>query len=175
MKVLGVDASLTGTALCLPDGTLEKIKYPKGVEGDGRLEVLYERTLQACVDTDPDRAIVEQLPQHMSAAGVTGMAQGVVRLALLHARVPYYLPPPATVKKFATGGGAAKKPDMRMALYQRTGLDVADDDKVDAWWLRALGMHLLGDPLLVLPAKHTENLAKLQIPESWLEGTDARI
>ena len=33
-----------------------------------------------------------------------------------------------------------------MALYQRAGLDIADDDQVDAWWLRQMGLHLLADP-----------------------------
>jgi Holliday junction resolvasome RuvABC endonuclease subunit len=53
---------------------------------------------------------------------------------------------PTTLKKFATGRGNATKADMRMALFKRTGLDLADDNQADAWWLWQIGMHLVGDP-----------------------------
>jgi hypothetical protein len=67
--------------------------------------------------------------------------------------------PPGALKKFATGKGNATKADMRMALYQRAGLDVRDDNQVDAWWLRQAGLHLLDDPTAVrLPKAH---LAKM--------------
>ena len=57
----------------------------------------------------------------------------------------------------------ATKPDMRMALYQRAGLDERDDNRVDAWWLRQVGLHLLGDPdALNLPKTHLAALDKIR-------------
>lgn len=57
--------------------------------------------------------------------------------------------PPATLKKFATGKGNATKADMRMALYKRAELDIADDNQVDAWWLLQVGLHLLENPMAI--------------------------
>ena len=69
---------------------------------------------------------------------------------------------PSTLKKFATGRGNATKPDMRMALYQRAGVDCRDDNQVDAWWLRQLGLHIIEDPdRIPLPLTHTTALAKV--------------
>ena len=69
---------------------------------------------------------------------------------------------PSTLKKFATGRGNATKPDMRMALFQRAGIDERDDNRVDAWWLRQIGLHLKGHPdAISLPATHTAALAKV--------------
>lgn len=70
---------------------------------------------------------------------------------------------PTSLKKFATGKGNATKPDMRMALFQRAGIDERDDNRVDAWWLRQVGLHLVGDPEAIpLPLTHTAALAKVQ-------------
>jgi len=40
----------------------------------------------------------------------------------------------ATLKKFATGSGKSKKPDMLLAL-SKTGISVEDDNECDAIWL----------------------------------------
>lgn len=71
--------------------------------------------------------------------------------------------PPKTLKKFATGSGNASKSDMRMALYKRGGIDLADDNQVDAWWLREAGLHLLGDPdAVALPKSQLDALEGLR-------------
>jgi len=71
--------------------------------------------------------------------------------------------PPKTLKKFATGSGNASKSDMRMALFKRGGLDLADDNQVDAWWLREAGLHLLGDPdAIALPKSQLDALEGLR-------------
>ena len=151
-RVVAFDPSIAATGVALADGTVETIKYPKGVKDDRRLNVILERTLEVAVGAD--YAVLELLPQHMKAAGITGMAQGAVRIGLNIAEVPYASLSPGTVKKFATGKGNADKPDMRMALYQRAGLDLKDDNQVDAWWLRALALHWLGHPVVQLPKSH---------------------
>lgn len=74
---------------------------------------------------------------------------------------------PTTLKKFATGRGNADKADMRMALYQRAGLDLRDDNQVDAWWLREAGLHLTGHPnALTLPKPQVAALARLRTQET---------
>jgi Holliday junction resolvasome RuvABC endonuclease subunit len=109
--------------------------------------------------------VIEDLPTHAHSAGLTGMAQGVVRLALIENEVPFAVVTAASLKKFATGSGNAAKADMRMELYKRTGLDLRDDNEVDAWWLREIGLHLNGHPdRITLPATHLAALTKVKTP-----------
>lgn len=73
--------------------------------------------------------------------------------------------PPSTLKRYATGKGTAPKSDMRMALYKRSGIDVPDDNQVDATWLRQMGLAHLGDPDAVpLPQTHLAALDKVVWP-----------
>jgi Holliday junction resolvasome RuvABC endonuclease subunit len=167
-SIIGIDPSLTATGLALATGETWTAN-DRSYSGDDRLDYIYRSVhtiAQAHNETgDPlALAVVEDLPVHAKSAGLTGMAQGVVRLALRQTLVPYILIPAATLKKYATGKGNATKPDMRMELYRRTGLDLRDDNQVDAWWLRALGHELVGEPVVQLPKTHTDALGKLTLP-----------
>lgn len=159
MRVVGIDPSLTGTGICDPDGNMSVVRGP-AVLGDARLQLIYDAVLAAAALAD--HAIVEDLPTHAMGAGKTGMAQGVVRLALVQLQVPISLVTAATLKKFATGNGAADKKQMRAALLERTGMDVRNDNKVDAWWLRAAGLQHFGLLPFKLPATHLGTLQKVE-------------
>jgi Holliday junction resolvasome RuvABC endonuclease subunit len=172
LPVLGVDPSLTATGFALPDGRLD-VAGGAAALGDERLQIIHRRILVACAGPSrlrPRLAVIEDLPTHAQGAGKTGMAQGAVRLALIECRVPYALVTPATLKKYATGNGGAGKPDMRMALYKRTGLDERDDNKVDAAWLRLAGLDWLGAPVVDLPKQQRAALTKV----AWPEGATVR-
>jgi hypothetical protein len=79
--------------------------------------------------------------------------------------IPVGVVPPTTLKKYATGKGNATKPDMRMALFQRAGIDERDDNKVDAWFLAAMGLDHLGCPPVDMPKAHRAALEKVAWPE----------
>lgn len=164
--VIGIDPSMTATGLAYDDGSTGVVTFSKATTGDQRLRHIARQVHEACfTQREPGRvelAVLEDLPTH--GAGITGMVQGVVRLQLMSDGVPYLTVPAATLKKYATGKGNATKPDMRMELYKRTGLDVKDDNQGDAWWLRALGHELLGEPVVQLPKTHTDALGKLTLP-----------
>lgn len=164
MNIIGLDPSLTATGIADPIGETTVV-YPKACTGDDRLGYLYTEVREHLYAAQ--LAIVEDLPTHANGAGKTGMAQGVVRLAVLRSTADLITIPPATLKKFATGKGNATKADMRMALYQRTGQDIRDDNQVDAWWLRALGHQLAGEPIVDLPKAQLAALEKVQRP-AWL-------
>lgn len=163
VRIAGFDLSMTATGVAAPDGALHLWRPTSN--NDHRLLELSIRaetflTEQALLDL----AVVEDLPRHALGSGVTAMVHGVVRAELVRRGVPVVLVPPSTLKVYACGRGNATKPDMRVELLKRVGIDERDDNLVDAWWLRALGHDLAGEPLLALPATHRRALDKLTLP-----------
>jgi Holliday junction resolvasome RuvABC endonuclease subunit len=163
VKVIGIDASITETGLCDVDGRLS-IAGGDSKLGDRRLQIIRDAVGELCAIGRPDLAVIEDLPTHAHGAGITGMVQGAVRVALLDHGVPYVRVVAATLKKYATGRGNADKSDMRMALYQRADLDERNDNKVDAWWLRHFGLDQHGQALITLPALQRAALTKVAWP-----------
>lgn len=80
---------------------------------------------------------------------------------------PVVVIPPAVLKKYAAGRGNATKTDMAVALAKRArGLELRDDNQVDAWWLGAAGREHLGCPVVEVPKAHRDALAKVAWPEA---------
>lgn len=160
---VGIDPSLTATGIA--DVILEEACTVRKGEGDGRLDEIYQAVYHITARRNGVLAVVEDLPYNARSAGATGLAHGVVRLALIRTETPYILIPPATLKAYATGKGNATKPDMRVAWLKRTGQDVRDDNQVDALWLRDIGRYAIGDgDALELPKAQRERLFKLTWP-----------
>jgi Holliday junction resolvasome RuvABC endonuclease subunit len=80
-------------------------------------------------------------------------------------RIPLAVVPPAVLKKYATGRGNADKTAMAVAVQKRWGVELGDDNKVDAWWLGAAGRDRLGMPFVDLPKAQREALDKVTWPE----------
>src|SRR5690606_26534598 len=134
VNVIGIDPSLAGTGVCLPSGEAYTIKGK--LKGDARLAFLYSRIVESIADFHPiSLAVLEDLPVNAKSAGLTGMAQGVIRMALASADVPVARIAPATLKKFATGSGKADKQAMYEAIPSGLRGRLDDDNQVDAWWL----------------------------------------
>lgn len=144
--IVGIDPSLAATGLTLGRKSSMTVKS-KHAEGDDRLRLLYARVKSECFGAD--FAVLEDLPKNAMSAGLTGMAQGSVRMALLDLDIPFIRITPSTLKKAATGSGKATKVDMRKAaetFYEAGEIDlnIKDNDQVDAFWLREVGLTLLG-------------------------------
>lgn len=157
--VVGVDLSVTSTGIALTDGTT--LTVTPSTRGDHRFPEIAAAVAVHSADAD---LVVIEAPVLRSAAALTlGMLHGAVRCRLIHDAVPYMLVAPATLKKFATGKGNADKTAMALALFRRTGLELANSDETDAWWLRAAGLHLLGSPIVDLPAVNVSALDNVEL------------
>lgn len=155
-QIAGLDLSLRATGLALPDGTLATITPTS--QGDNRFPEISDTLITNLYSVSA--VIIEDLPfgARNPAAGPLGMIHGVVRSDLIRASLNYVLVPPATLKVYATGRGTASKSDMRMSLYKRLGLDISDDNQVDAAWLRQIGLDIIGESDLDLPTSHRRAL-----------------
>ena len=91
-------------------------------------------------DVGPRVSLIVYEQTHQRGGAATEVAAGFAtrvqefcaRLGLEHAAVHS-----ATLKKFATGRGNAKKPEMVAAARSRLGYRGDDDDEADARWLLA--------------------------------------
>ena len=165
MKIIGLDLSINGTGVCLPDHTTYTIKCNTS-QGDNRLTIIRDR-----IDADlvgVDLAVLEDLPTKLqaNASKALGLVQGAVRMTLLDAKVPYAVISPNTLKKFATGRGNCDKAAMILAAYKRSGIEFKDDNQCDAWWLHLAGLDHYGDhPVLGgLPAVQRQALGVVNWP-----------
>lgn len=166
--VVGLDPSLTGTGFA-SDGTTETITT-KTTEATviARLRRLRRIANNVLVLTPAGSLVVIEGPSFASReqAGQAHLRAGLwwsLVNDLTASGCDLVEVPPKTLKKFATGSGNASKSDMRMALFKRGGLDLADDNQVDAWWLREAGLHLLGDPdAVALPKSQLDALEGLR-------------
>jgi len=148
-KVLGVDMSLNGTAICFPSGTAS---------------VLHLNTNTKNVSKGPDRLfrILEWL-QSFDYDGIThvcwedyaygtkgqpfskGELGGIIKLFYLSMGLPIIAPSPATLKKYITGKGNADKSQMQQAVLDRWGYWYEDDNEADAFALCKFGAMWLGE------------------------------
>lgn len=171
--VVGLDLSLTATGVATTAGEVVISSKLKGMARiaaiDGRI---WEHVGGVAPMMDVDLVVIEgySFGSRNSQAHALGELGGVVRMALHTLAVPYIDVPPSTLKVFATGKGNAGKDEVLAAAIRRLGFGGHDNNAADALWLRALGHHVLGDPLLELPASHTRALDKVR---PLLEGTAA--
>lgn len=173
-RVVGIDPSLVATGYAHPDGSTEVIGYPRNVTGDMRLWHLFQAVQELVYVDGPTHVVMENAPGNTRGSGDLGMVQGVVRAALLSRGVPYITVVFSTLKLVATGNGRATKSDMRAELLKRSlkefgeegMIDLPDDNRADAWWLRELGLQLLGAGTIPLPQNHTRTLKNLNL-KGW--------
>lgn len=168
--VIGIDPSLTATGIASRLGSTWTFGGP-ATHGDRRLQVIRDGVLATCHAPHPDLAVIEGPYVHNLNNSMTlGMVHGVVRLACIDAGVPYAIVSPATLKKYATGNGGADKAAMRAALRRHTGIDEKDDNRVDAWWLRHMGLDHLGHPVIALPDAQRASLSRVPWPDLPTRG-----
>lgn len=142
---IGVDPSLSSTGIAHDNGLLTTtVTHTK--DGNARLQAIHRTVLEAAGNGHwagyPALAVIEDLPKRAMSAGLTGQAQGVIRMALCDAGVSILELDPASLKKYATGKGNADKKEVIAAWNERAHAKVKDDNQADAAWLRQYGRML---------------------------------
>jgi Holliday junction resolvasome RuvABC endonuclease subunit len=151
--IVGVDASLTNTGVAvLFDGKLlTRSLIPKKLKGVERLNWFYEEFSAMLVgDWDfPSLVVIEGYAfgakMQREAMGELG---GVLRLSLFHEKMPFVVVQPTSLKLFITGKGNGPKDNMSKEIYKRFGVDLTDNNQIDAAGLAIMGLAMCSDMAL---------------------------
>lgn len=160
--VVGLDLSITSTGLAhtVSGEACWHLIKPKLVK-DRRLGEIKAQVREYV--TGAEFVLVEMLPPNMKGAGITGMVQGVIRDMLAENGIPYGDIGPSSLKKYATGKGGASKTEMSLAAMKRAGVELAEDNLCDAWWLWVMANDHLGQPVFPLPKIQRDELGKIEL------------
>lgn len=141
-RVIGLDLSTASTGVATPDGTTRTI-HPITTDPDRRRHEVLDR-LEPYLRLGADLVVIEQYFRG-TFAGAARLIElhGAVKTRLFEHSIPYTLVAPSTLKKFVLGhAGSAKKKVTKQELVDAAiacGVDVANDDEADAFWLHAMG------------------------------------
>lgn len=155
MRVLALDLSLTSTGVACPHGDTMRWVPPKGITGMERLDWARGCLADTLAVHDTDVVVIEGYSfgtaRQASHAHALGELGGTVRLMLWQTSVPYVDVPPASLKKYATGKGNAKKELVLVEAVKRLGYEGSSNDEADALWLRAMALDAYGEPVVAMP------------------------
>jgi Holliday junction resolvasome RuvABC endonuclease subunit len=164
-QVCGIDLSLRATGIAHCNGVVEVFTPTHdGASNAGmdRLCEIRDHVIEAVV-VDTELAIIEALAFDAHDTNRWGaQLAGIVRAGLYDQEVPFLLVVPGTLKKYATGNGRAGKDQMTNAAQKRLKYEGYDNNEADALWLRAIGLDLLGDPVVELPKANREAITLLR-------------
>lgn len=164
--ILAIDPSLnsTGVAFRLADGNVQALCIsPSSRRGLDRI-----RYVRDVVDTllntySPELVVYEDYAYAFrgksNALFSLGELGGVLKLLLWESGVDILLVPPTSLKLFATGSGAAKKPEVGLALRAHLGVSFKSDDQNDAAWLLLLGESWRNPRILPRDRRHSKRRA----------------
>ena len=171
MIVCGIDLSLAKTGLVvLEEGgrvlsaSLIKSK-PCGdlpIDETRRIkkiiEDVFEKIDSILPDTDPTLIAIEGLAFMAQGTSLTQLAAAhhLVRFLCDEFGWPFVVIFPTTLKKFASGSGKTEKDQLSMIAYRDYSFEGGENNIVDAFFLAATGLALLGSPIKKLGAPQQE-------------------
>jgi hypothetical protein len=155
MKIIGIDPSLSCTAVCFTTesgASIVPVRVgPMGQSIESRFirySSIIERVRQVVHECGRDSIVfLEGYAFASKTAGVV-LAEfgGLLRRMLLSEIKPGNLHeiPPTSLKIFVTNHGVAKKPVMAESAFRRWGAELSGDDEVDSYCLWRFGRAFLG-------------------------------
>ena len=141
MKTVGLDPSTyTGMALVGDGEDRGKCVNFPDAKGFNRLFLLRAEVQRVLEIWEPKLVVVENYAFGFrnSLATVVGCGT-IIRVVLFDLKLPWFEVSPTSLKKWVTGKGNAKKPDMAIAVKERWGFCSPSDDINDAYGLGQMG------------------------------------
>ena len=149
--VVGIDASLTGTAICVAeDGKVKKdwviTTDKKGVERLCFIEKELISILNHCASYQLriNLCIIEgySFASRGNALIQMGELGGIIRKLLYELNISYLEITPQSLKKFATGKVNSKKDEVMLQVYKKWGHECTNSDQADAYVLAKMAYHI---------------------------------
>ena len=146
MIVMGVDPSTkSGVVRIDGDETYATVINNTNAKGIRRVQWIadqFEDYLDR-LNPMPDVAVIEGYAYANKFTLATLVEIGIIlRLSLHNRKIPCYICPPSVLKKFCTGKGNSKKPELAIAVKQRWGYENPSDDIIDAFILAKIAQEL---------------------------------
>lgn len=166
---MGIDPSLTSTGVSLIyRGGIHAFTLvpPKDcAKGTDRLVWFFDQFTSIFNKYNPHFVAIEGYSFGSKGAVFNiGEHGGVLRLALKLSNRRWIVVPPQTLKKFATGSGAADKESVSKELFKRFSVDLYQNDTVDAAGLALYAMaHHSSADAMALTAVQLTTLTKADI------------
>lgn len=140
-RVIGIDPSLSHTALHLPAGPAAIKTSPKDYPHPVARLLDIRSVFAAHVGAGPGTAYIEGYSFGSAfKREQLGELGGALRLVLIEAGWDVVVVPPTTLKKFVVGTGVAEKDRMMLECFKRWGYSPTDNNDCDAYALRQLGL-----------------------------------
>lgn len=142
-RFLGLDCSTkTGAVVLDEDGNVltSKLLDFRQERGFYRLQLIAKSVRSIVLDYEPTVALIEgyAFGNHNTLVPLVEIGT-IVRLELWGSKVPWQEVSPTSLKKWTTGKGNAKKPDMAIAVKNRWDFTSSSDDVIDAYALAQYG------------------------------------
>lgn len=161
MKIVGIDASLTGTGVAIISEKQITTTIQSKLSGPARLIEIRELVRE--IVSGADIVVIEGYAYAMAnQAHQIGELGGVLRTMFYEMGLKWVEVNPSLVKKYATGKGNAKKEEIAVAIYKRWGREFPTNDEADAFVLASIGQSLAGYHFDNLTAFQHEVIDQLQ-------------
>lgn len=155
MNIVGIDPSLTATAVCVYSPAQAMQPWTKvftsnpAADFRGRVKRyndLTDEVLAVVLKARPLAVFIEGHSFGSKGKGTLDRAEyrGVLQAALFKAKQDVYEVPPLTLKLFITGKGKGNKTAMITACVKRYGVEYDTDDEYDAFGLCKFGACYMG-------------------------------
>ena len=187
VKILGIDPSLTGTGIAIVT------KGPKGnvlwhnlqvltskLKGHERFTYICNEILKVCGKLSDGDIIVMEGPSFGSGgakshelAGGWWLTKHTIYNWLLESGIQlkaFYVIPPRSRAKYATGNGNAKKDGVLKAVNEQTKLNITDHNIADAVVLATMGARLGFVAVDDIPAEELHRVTPLANVKNQLEN-----